>query len=170
MRPDNSSTWFALLAAVGFGTIIASIVAWWSAKAVTIANHRQNWINALREDLVLYLKDVDDVHLRVGKLASSTADSNGVDRLQKSRNSALLVYRRILLRLNTHERLHIQLAEALKALLLVQDPVADPTKVDAALDLARKVLKYEWAVTKYGIFTSLVLPIKGSLREMTDED
>lgn len=52
----------ALIAAIGIGSIIAAIVGWWSAKAVAISNHRQNWINALRDDLVTFLKEVDVLH------------------------------------------------------------------------------------------------------------
>jgi hypothetical protein len=42
----------------------------------------------------------------------------------------------------------------------VRGPVADSKNIDAVVQAAREVLKHEWAVTKYGIFTKLVLAIK----------
>jgi hypothetical protein len=53
----SASTWIALFAAIGFGTVVAAVLSRWSV----ISNHRQNWINALR-DLVEYLKQVDVIH------------------------------------------------------------------------------------------------------------
>jgi hypothetical protein len=49
-------SWLQLLAAFGFGSIVAALLGWFGAKAVAISNHRQNWINALRDDLVAYLR------------------------------------------------------------------------------------------------------------------
>jgi hypothetical protein len=49
---SGTSGWITLLAGLGIGSVVAALVSWWSTKAVTISNHRQNWINALRDDLV----------------------------------------------------------------------------------------------------------------------
>ena len=56
--------WIALIAALGIGLVLASVVGWWSAKAVAISNHRQNWIYALRDDILTYLKEIEVVHER----------------------------------------------------------------------------------------------------------
>jgi len=159
------NTWISLVAAVGAGTIIASMVGWWSAKAVAISNHRQGWINALRDDLVLYLKEIDTLHDRVASLQRDIRPES-LERHQETGYAALLVYRRILLRLNMTEQPHIQLAEALKQLLVVKGSTAESRRVDNVVVLARQVLKHEWAVTKYGIFTGLVVGYKTRQREM----
>jgi hypothetical protein len=171
MSSETSSPWIALIAAVGIGAIVAAMVGWWSAKAVTISNHRQNWINALRDDLVTYLKEIDTMHQRMAKVWGDTGEPGTTDDLEKqqeTRNAALLVYRRILMRLNTTEDQHIQLAGKLKELLLVKSRTTDTQVTDAVVILARQVLKHEWAVAKYGIFTKPVVAIKTALRQMDD--
>lgn len=102
----------ALIAALGIGSIIAAVVGWWSAKAVAISNHRQNWINALRDDLVTFLREVDLLHYRIAMLRGSRsepADIADLEKQQDARNSAMLVYRRILMRLNMIEPDHTAL-------------------------------------------------------------
>ena len=89
-----------------------------------------------------------------------------LERQQETRYAALLVYRRILLRLNITEQPHIQLAEALKQLLVVDGRTAESKRVDDVVGLARQVLKHEWAVTKYGIFTGLEVGYKTRPKEM----
>jgi len=68
MPSANPSSWITLIAGVGIGSIVAALVGRWSAQAVTISNHRQNWINALRDDLVTYLREIDTMHYRMNKL------------------------------------------------------------------------------------------------------
>ncbi len=41
--------------------------------------------------------------------------------------------------------------------MFVTARVPDRTKLNDAVDLARQILKHEWNVTKYGIFTRPVL-------------
>lgn len=169
MPPETSSPWIALIAAIGIGAIIAAMVGWWSAKAVTISNHRQNWINALRDDLATYLKEIDAMHFRVARALGEIGEPGAIadlEKQQESRQAALLVYRRILLRLNTTEAQHIQLAEKLTELLEKGRSPGKNERVDAVVILARKVLKHEWAVTKYGMFTRPVVAIKDAFRQM----
>jgi hypothetical protein len=45
-------TFIALVAAIGVGTIISALV----GHQTAISNHRQAWINALRDDLAEYFK------------------------------------------------------------------------------------------------------------------
>ncbi|MFZ0417474.1 MAG: hypothetical protein WAM04_05185 [Candidatus Sulfotelmatobacter sp.] len=162
---SSASPWIALVAAVGAGTIIAAVLTRWSV----ISNHRQNWINALRDDIATYLKEIDAMHYRIGKVFGEGGEAGTTEDLEKqqdTRNAALLVYRRILLRLNVTEVDHIQLAEGLRALHIIKAKTADTGQVDAVIALARKVLKHEWAVTKYGMFANLVIQAKSSWREM----
>jgi hypothetical protein len=159
MPSATSTPWITFIAAFGIGSIMAAIVGWCSAKAVAISNHRQNWINALRDDIALYLKEIDLVHYRHAKVSHGTADD--LDNLQESRNAAMLVYRRILLRLNMTEQPHIDLGQQLEGLLMVTAITADSQRIGEVVTLARNVLKHEWAVTKYGIFTKPVTSFKG---------
>lgn len=163
---SSTPTWIALLAGLGIGTVLASLVGWLSAKAVTISNHRQNWINALRDDLVVYLKEVEVVHYRVANISGirDKATTEDLEKLQSARNAALLVYRRILLRLNMTEKAHIELGRLLEELLQVQGTTADSQHIDQVIIHARVVLKHEWAVTKYGIFTRPVKAVRRGLR------
>jgi hypothetical protein len=83
-----------------------------------ISNLRQAWINALRDDLAEYLKEIDVMHF----------EQLGTDHLE-TRGRAFLVYRRILLRLNIKEDLHVQLAGRLEDLLNIGDIITPTTSV-----------------------------------------
>jgi hypothetical protein len=157
----KSSSWtffdwmMTLLAAVGFGSIVAAFVGSMGARFVAISNHRQQWINALREDIVLYLQEIDRMHFRIGKLLRG-GDSDDLEKQQEIRASALLVYRRIRLRLNMTESPSIKLDAALEALKTVDSAVANQDRVDAVIKASAVVLKQEWAVTKYGSLAGLL--------------
>ena len=154
----NSSPWITLIAALGalgIGTIIAAGFSRWNA----ISSLRQHWIDALRDDLSTYLKEINAMPFRIARLTGSHGEPSTIDDYEKqqdTRNSVLLVYRRILLRLNVSEPQHVQLAEKLKDLLLIENGTTDAERIDSVVSLARQVLKHEWEVTKYGIFTPLV--------------
>jgi hypothetical protein len=152
--------WISLVAALGIGTVVAATVGWWSAKAVAISNHRQNWINALRDDLVTYLKEVDVLHFRMTKILSAGGTGADIERQQEARNAAMLVYRRILMRLNMTEPTSIRLADNLRELMTIKSNVADEEQVNAVVNTSRELLKREWAVTKYGIFTRQAMALK----------
>ncbi len=109
------------------------------------------------------------MHYRVGKVFGGFGEPGTTEDLEKqqdTRNAALLVYRRILLRLNMTEADHIELAEGLKALHMIRGKTADTGQIDTVIALARKVLKHELAVTKYGMFADLFLQAKSTRREM----
>lgn len=162
---SRTAVWLALFAGLGIGSILAAVVGWVSAKAVTISNHRQNWINAIRDDLVEYLRGIEQVHYRVSNVSRGIEPADqALEELQGARQSALLVYGRILLRLNITESAHVRLAALLEVLLHVESPTPDAGHIDAVVTQARQVLKDEWAVTKYGIFTRPVLASKRALR------
>jgi hypothetical protein len=150
--------WIQLIAAFGVGSIVAAIVGWWGAKAVAISNHRQNWINALRDDIVTYLKEVDLFYFRMATLFRGPSDTDDLERQQQARASVLLIYRRIRLRLNMEETLSIKLADELFALVeKIDSNVPNADRIERVIRLSGAVLKREWAVTKYGIFGGLIM-------------
>lgn len=151
MAKSVSFTWLQLFAAIGLGSIVASLISYWGSRAVAIANHRQNWINALRDDLANFLKEVDVMHFRIAMLLR-LGQQDDLEKQQDCRNSAMLAYRRVLMRLNMTEALHASLIDSLNDLMTIDSPAADPTKMSAAVRASSDVLKYEWAVAKYGIF------------------
>jgi hypothetical protein len=85
-----------LLAALGIGSIIAAII----DRSAAISNHRQNWINELREDLATFLKEIDVLHYRMSRILEGNVTTAMIEDLeenkQEARNSAMLADRRIL--------------------------------------------------------------------------
>src|SRR5271156_5535562 len=133
-------------------SLIAAIAAALITRSVMISNHRQAWINALREDLAAFFTSIDVVHFKMAML--SLGEENGrLEEQQKARNNALLTYRKILMRLNINEPLHQQLEKSLEALLVVRHTTVNQDEITATVTLARIILKREWEVTKYGSFT-----------------
>jgi hypothetical protein len=131
-------------------SLIAAITAALIARSVMISNHRQAWINGLREDLATFFSGIDVIH---SGMAMPSPDARMEQ--QKARNDVLLAYRKILMRLNMSEPLHQQLQTSLESLLVVQDRT-DQDELAATVTLARTILKREWEVTKYG---SLIGPV-----------
>jgi hypothetical protein len=116
-----------------------------------ISEFRQAWINALRDDLVAYFKELETLNFLVGEIlrpcnADKTTELE--QKKQDARNTLLFGYRMIVLRLNMNEKLHVDLDEKLKSFWSLQTQVVDHTKIDEALSLSRQVLKKEWEVTK----------------------
>jgi len=147
-----------LIAVLGVGSIVAAFI----GRRALISNHRQAWIDALRVDLALYLRELNSMHYAVGDLLKGDGIASELEeRKRTARLAFLLVYWRIVLRLNRTEKLHILLKQKLDDLMQVQSAVPDTSSVDDVIDLARIVLKREWDVTKYGAFTDLMLFIKG---------
>jgi hypothetical protein len=61
----------AIISAIGFGSIVAAVVGWYGV----ISNHRQAWINALRDDLAMFLRELEVMHYAIGDLfAAKTVD------------------------------------------------------------------------------------------------
>lgn len=146
---DVSFSWvIPLIAALGIGSFLSAMV----GKAVAISNHRQNWIDALRDDLVSFLKEVDVLHFRMAKILGPGGTTDDLEKQQDARNAAMMAYRRVLMRLNMTEELHVNLAHGLRALMTVSTTTADENKINAVVNASREVLKYEWAVAKYGMW------------------
>ena len=68
---------------LGVGSIVAGLIAWRTA----ISNHRQAWINDLRDDLATYLKELENIHSVIGDLLSAIGD---VVELEKKKREARL--------------------------------------------------------------------------------
>jgi hypothetical protein len=139
--------------------LIAAITAALISRSVMISNHRQAWINALREDLAAFFTAVDVIHFRTAMPAQG-GDTNNLEEQQKAQNDVLLAYRKILMRLNVNEPLHQQLEKSLESLLIVHGKPANQQAVASTVTLARTVLKREWEVTKYGLFTRPITHLK----------
>ena len=162
---QTSITWVTLLAALGIGSIIAAII----GRSVAISNHRQNWINELREDLATFLKEIDVLHYRISKILGDNENPATIDDLEKqqdARNSAMLAYRRILMRLNMTETPSIELGDRLNDLMTISTTVADSQRIEAVLNASRHVLSQEWAVTKYGLFTRPIMAFKSCWKKL----
>jgi hypothetical protein len=140
-------TFIALLAAIGVGSITASVVGRW----VAISNHRQAWVDALRDDLATFFKELEQIHYAIDDLRRAPAGKK--EKLKRDARVAILfVYWRIVMRLNRTEDMHVELRQKLDALMVVSTNVPDRAKLEDALDLARRILKREWEVIKWGPF------------------
>jgi hypothetical protein len=139
------NTFIALLAAIGVGTIISAFV----GHLVAISNHRQAWINALRDDLAEFFKALEAMAYAVRDYMQDSAKFE--DKKRQARISLLFVFERIRLRLNRTEDLHIQLEQKLREFLdnPILERLENRSKIDEAIDLSRIVLKREWEVIKY---------------------
>ena len=133
------SFWITLVAGIGVGTIIASLISAKMSKAVAIAGHRQAWINALRDHLSEYFHVIDEL-----QAARSRRDTGGPSAVAEAKAVARKEYRQILMRLNAVETPHHKLALLLEGLM--EDGAE--SKLDQAVAASRAVLKREWEVTK----------------------
>jgi len=52
---EELKTFIALIGAIGVGTIVSALV----GHIVAVSNHRQAWINALRDDLAEFSKALE---------------------------------------------------------------------------------------------------------------
>lgn len=148
-----TATWTAFLAVFGIGSIIAALI----ARGVAIAQLRQSWINALRDDLAEVFATSD----RIAKLVRDPDTTPaGAERLTEQSHLSMAAHRRVLLRLNPSEPLHLELKAKLDDLARVGGHDAYMGKIDSALETAQSLLKKEWEVTKYGSFAGLVSWLK----------
>ena len=132
-----------LIAGIGIGSIIAAAIGW----RVSILNLRQASINALRDVLATYLKELEVMHSAVGRLLSAkTADElpELEKRKQETRGAVLFVYRRIMLRLSETNALDVRLAGQLQAFMRVENKVPDQNAIDDLLNVARRLLQRQW--------------------------
>lgn len=137
-------TFVAFIAAIGVGTIISAFI----GHLVSVSNHRQAWIDALRNDIAEFFKTLEAMRYAFIDYMQDSAKYE--DKKRQTRIDLLFVYQRIRLRLNWTEDLHIELDERLSEFLNkpLLETLEDGTKVTAAMDLSRVILKREWEVVK----------------------
>ncbi len=140
--------------------LVAAITAAFITRSVMISNHRQAWINGLRDELAGFFTSIDVLAM----LTQSEEVSTSSDR-QRARNDVLLAYRKILMRLNMNEPLHQELEKSLESLLTTQGKAVSQVELTGAVTLARTILKREWEVTKYGPFSRPVIYLKTKWRQ-----
>jgi hypothetical protein len=137
----------AFLAALGVGSITAALIGWFNA----ISGYRQAWINAVREDIAEFFKQM---HV-FARMISSYPDSSSADKDQKieqARLDAEFYLRRIKMRLNTTETLHQELATLLTDIQDTTHSLVDRVKADKAIVAAQALLKEEWSATNIRFF------------------
>lgn len=139
------ATFIALLAAVGVGTIIAALV----AHITAISNHRQQWINALRDDVAEYIRRLEKLNYVMIEWCKDSEKTE--QKKREARTDVLFIYERIRLRLNKSETEHRELEKKLRDFLdqPLGEALAGRTKINETIELAREVLKREWEATKY---------------------
>ena len=140
---QTSYSWLTVITAWGVGTIIAAVVGFLSAKAVAISTHRQNWINGLSDELIVLLKEIDNLHYVITKLFKDGAVYSDEDDEKRriARVNVLEAKRRILLRLNMTEEISIKLTTQLEDLMTIDSTTINQDKVDALIITARELLK-----------------------------
>lgn len=146
--------------------LLAAIAAALITRSVMIGNHRQAWINGLRDDLAAFFTAIDIIYFKMTSPLSG--EPIELNERQKIFHDALLTHRRILMRLNTNEPLHRELEASLGSLLELRGTSANRDEISAAVKLARTILKQEWEVTKYGPFTTFAVPLKHWWRQRTN--
>jgi hypothetical protein len=157
LESPHMQAFLSIIAVLGIGTIVGGLISW----RIAISNHRQAWINALRDDLSTFLKELEVMHDALRSLlAAKTDDGTLEQKKSEARIGVLFTYWRIILRLNQTEQTHVELKQKLDDLLIVSNPVPDRAKINDAVNLARRILKREWDVTKYGIFLRPILRVK----------
>jgi hypothetical protein len=142
--------------------LIAVIVVALVGRSAILCYHRQARLNALRDDLAQFFASIEVAQSRT---PSQGGETKNLERQQKARADALLIYRRILLRLNMNELPHRRLEKALEALLL-RNKGLNQEELTAAVTLARTVLNEEWDVTNYGVLAEPIAALKKRWRRM----
>jgi hypothetical protein len=142
--------------------IIAVIVVALIGRSAIVCYHRQARLNALRDDLAQFFATIEVAQSR---MPSQGGETSNLERQQKARADALLIYRRLLLRLNMNEPPHRRLEKALEALLLRNKGV-NQDELTAAVTLARGVLNEEWDVTSYGALAEPIAAFRKQWKRM----
>src|ERR1700679_2044470 len=127
--------------AIGLGSIVAALI----TREVAIAQLRQAWINALRDDIAEFIGRVHEwAQLQgVSRTRAMTAEDGG--RLINAEYTAEVALSRIAMRLNPKETPHKQLLEHLRN-LRAPDPkdMKLSISINDAISEAQQVLKQEW--------------------------
>ena len=90
--------------------------------------------------------------------------TNAEQKKRDARLAVLFSYSRVVLRLNLTEPMHVELRQRLDEFMTVDRVTPDRERIEGAVDLARKILKQEWEVTKYGPLTGWIQRLKSPKR------
>ena len=105
---------------IAIGAVIAAFVTGRAVRFVKISEHRQNWINALRDDVAEFIADAHSVQADTKDLISLSLEPAQRDELQRRINTkkdgADTLLLKIILRLNPKEDDHIELEKLLNEL------------------------------------------------------
>jgi hypothetical protein len=141
--PSETPMLLTLIGGIGIGTIIAAAIGW----RVAILNLRQASINALRDDLATFLKELEVIYAAMGNLFACK-NAEELSALEKQKQEArvafMFVHRRILLRLNATDPLHQELAQKLYTFDRLETRAPDKEAISALVDVASKVLRRDW--------------------------
>jgi hypothetical protein len=166
----DTTTSFSYLTAtlwIGIGAVIAAFVTGRAVRLVKISEHRQNWINALRDDVAEFIADAHSVQADTKDLISLSPELAQRDELQRRINTkkdgADTLLLKIILRLNPKEDDHIELEKLLNELREGKAINAELEK--RAIEQARIVFKREWDVAKYGELVDIRLWLKSLWRK-----
>ncbi len=166
----TDTTHFSYLTAtlwIGGGAVIAAFVAGRAAKFVKISEHRQNWINALRDDVAEYIASAHRVQADTKDLILLQQDAEQRDsirqRIDTKKDVADTLLMKVVLRLNPKENDHIALEKRLKELREAKG--IDLELENCAIEQARVVFKREWDVAKYGELVDFRLWLKSLWRK-----
>jgi hypothetical protein len=145
--------------------VIAQVISGRISRSVKISEFRQKWIDALREDVAAYIgathkwiRKYEEIN---GIIAMEKRGQKDRKELLRIQNEALVILSRIKLRINPNKNPHKREDDTF---LLALDKLIEPGKLQPiepatlelswsqaaqeALDLARRILKREWEVTK----------------------
>ena len=140
-----------VISALGIGAVVAALIAGFIARGVAIAQLRQAWINALREDLANFVSAVDFVSAmsevtpeRQAELGFTPADI-----ARRMLESSQAEYR-VVLRLNVAEADHVRLQSLVSQVPIHVNGgrVQTAAHLDQIVYLSQAILKREWEVTK----------------------
>jgi hypothetical protein len=140
-------TFVAFIAAIGIGSIISAVI----GHHIAISNHRQAWINALRDDIAEYVKLLEKMAYAMRDFLRDSQATGVEQKRRDARADLLFIYERIRLRLNRDEDDHLALERALSG--FINEPLLemleDRQSINNVIDISRRILKDEWRVTKY---------------------
>lgn len=151
-------TFGSLAAAVGVGAIVAARI----ARASVISGFRQKWIDDLRQDIAEAVALSGEINVAFNTNVLDRQKKDDPDKHLDMTFRFVLLLSRIRLRLNVTESDHVQLLSSLEALLSKDKRTAEQMQLvfDTAHGAARRVLKHEWDVTKYGYWMRPILRFK----------
>ena len=163
MMPDVgiSIIWGGVAAAVV--TAIAAFGSAFISRSIKISEFRQDWIDALRDDIAEYISKADewmDIYVDLNSAVDQDDKIRKKPSLDNVRYKALALLHRIEMRLNLREDPHQSLLQELATLVNPGSILPDRTKTEPsradwdeharfAVRHAREILKREWDVAKH---------------------